>query len=131
MHTYTHTRIRCEGVRPDVQHLDQSMMTYPWFRIKQARHFNNITFPNKIYNPYKEEGYSMEHFLRANARDRRRPAFLCGGWYHDEKPAHAGGGTPGLASPLSSLLPQVTPLLSPLSRWRRYPRSHDTRALRR
>ena len=71
------------------------MMTYPWFRIKQARHFNNITFPNKIYNPYKEEGYSMEQFLRANARDRRRPAFLCGGWYHDEKPAHAGGGTPG------------------------------------
>ena len=93
--TRRHTRIRCEGVRPDVQHLDQSMMTYPWFRIKQARHFNNITFPNKIYNPYKEEGYSMEQFLRANARDGRRPAFLCGGWYHDEKPAHAGGGTPG------------------------------------
>jgi hypothetical protein len=76
-------------------------MTYPWFRIKQARHFNNITFPNKIYNPYKEEGYSMEQFLRANARDPRRPAFLCGGWYHDEKPAHAGGGTPGHSSPLS------------------------------
>ena len=23
------------------------------------------------------------------------PAFLCGGWYHDELPAHMGGGTPG------------------------------------
>ena len=27
---------RCEGVRPDVQHLDQSMMTYEWFKKKQV-----------------------------------------------------------------------------------------------
>jgi len=27
---------RCEGYRPDVQHLDQSMMTYEWFVKKQA-----------------------------------------------------------------------------------------------
>lgn len=44
---------RCEGYRPDVQHLDQSMMTYEWFTKKQARHFRNIEFPNIVYNPYK------------------------------------------------------------------------------
>ena len=27
---------RCEGMRPDVQHLDQSMMTYEWFKKKQV-----------------------------------------------------------------------------------------------
>ena len=27
---------RCEGMRPDVQHLDQSMMTYKWFVRKQV-----------------------------------------------------------------------------------------------
>ena len=86
---------RCEGVRPDVQHLDQSMMTYEWFKKKQARHFRNITFPNKIYNPYKEEGYSMQQFLQTNALRPHMPTFLCGGWYHDEVPAHLGGGTPG------------------------------------
>lgn len=86
---------RCEGYRPDVQHLDQSMMTYEWFTKKQARHFRNIEFPNIVYNPYKEEGYSMELFLETNARDPARPAFLCGGWYHDEVPAHLGGGVPG------------------------------------
>lgn len=61
----------------------------------QAKHFTNITFPNKIYNPYKEEGYSMQMFLQANALNPRMPAFLCGGWYHDEIPTHLGGGTPG------------------------------------
>mmetsp|Transcript_9016 Transcript_9016/g.18003 ORF Transcript_9016/g.18003 Transcript_9016/m.18003 type:complete len:791 (-) Transcript_9016:130-2502(-) len=86
---------RCESVRPDVQHLDQSMMTYEWFTKKQARHFRNITFPNLVYNPYKDEGYSMELFLETNALDPARPAFLCGGWYHDEVPAHLGGGIPG------------------------------------
>ena len=64
--------------------------------MRQARHFRDITFPNKIYNPYKEEGYSMQSFLEANvARHPRRPAFLCGGWYHDELPAHLGGGIGG------------------------------------
>jgi len=71
------------------------MMTYPWFKRKQARHFKGIVFPNDIYNPYKEEGYSMEEFLDANANRPGRPFFLCGGWYHDEIPAAQGGGTPG------------------------------------
>ncbi len=66
IHTYVYTYMqgdvitnsirylqRCEGYRPDVQHLDQSMMTYAWFKIKQERHFKDIIFPNSIYNPYK------------------------------------------------------------------------------
>mmetsp|Transcript_27528 Transcript_27528/g.65124 ORF Transcript_27528/g.65124 Transcript_27528/m.65124 type:complete len:530 (-) Transcript_27528:41-1630(-) len=85
---------RCEGVRLDVQHFDQSMMTYEWFVKKQARHFKNITFPNLVYNPYKEIGYSMELFLESNL-DPSRPMFLCGGWYHDELPTDMGGGIPG------------------------------------
>jgi len=46
----------------------------------QARHFTNITFPNLVYNPYKDIGYSMELFLESNF-DPARPMFLCGGWY--------------------------------------------------
>jgi hypothetical protein len=37
----------------------------------------------------------MQMFLQANALNPSRPAFLCGGWYHDEIPTHLGGGTPG------------------------------------
>jgi len=109
---------RCEGLRPDVQHLDQAMMTYNWFVKKQSRHFN-ITFPRSVYHPYKQEGYSMEEFLDANLPSRagekqtncrRRgkeeeeeeeacaapsPFFLCGGWYHDEGVQKYGGGIPG------------------------------------
>uniref|UniRef100_A0A7S4JJE5 DUF2723 domain-containing protein n=1 Tax=Guillardia theta TaxID=55529 RepID=A0A7S4JJE5_GUITH len=86
---------RCEGFRPDVQHLDQSMMTYEWFVKKQARHFRHIKFPNEVYNPYKPNGYSMATFLQKNAMNPKYPAFLCGGWYHDEIPAEMGGGIPG------------------------------------
>ena len=50
----------CEGFRPDTTHLDQSMMTYPWFKPQQARHFVNITFPNLHYHPYEKLGYSMQ-----------------------------------------------------------------------
>ena len=50
----------CEGMRPDTTHLDQSMMTYPWFKPQQARHFVNITFPNLHYHPYEKLGYSMQ-----------------------------------------------------------------------
>jgi hypothetical protein len=50
----------CENVRPDTTHLDQSMMTYPWFKPQQQRHFVNITFPNLHYHPYEKLGYSMQ-----------------------------------------------------------------------
>jgi hypothetical protein len=50
----------CENMRPDTTHLDQSMMTYPWFKPQQQRHFVNITFPNLHYHPYEKLGYSMQ-----------------------------------------------------------------------
>jgi hypothetical protein len=50
----------CENLRPDTTHLDQSMMTYPWFKPQQQRHFVNITFPNLHYHPYEKLGYSMQ-----------------------------------------------------------------------
>jgi hypothetical protein len=50
----------CENFRPDTTHLDQSMMTYPWFKPQQQRHFVNITFPNLHYHPYEKLGYSMQ-----------------------------------------------------------------------
>ena len=37
----------------------------------------------------------MQTFLQNNALNPKMPTFLCGGWYHDEIPAHLGGGTPG------------------------------------
>ena len=110
---------RCEGMRPDVQHLDQSMMTYAWFKTKQARHFRNISFPNSIYNPYKPEGYSMQRFLQANALRPHMPAFLCGGWYHDEIPAEHGGGTPGFKTWPVGPCDRIRPVSQQLSldRW--------------
>ena len=76
-------------------HIYVSMMTYKWSVHKQARHFRGIHFPNDVYNPYTDDGYSMESFLDANAHNRSRPVFLCGGWYHDEGSAKYGGGIPG------------------------------------
>ena len=106
-------------MRPDVQHLDQSMMTYAWFKTKQARHFRNISFPNSIYNPYKPEGYSMQRFLQANALRPHMPAFLCGGWYHDEIPAEHGGGTPGFKTWPVGPCDRIRPVSQQLSldRW--------------
>jgi len=38
----------------------------------------------QVYNPYTDDGYSMESFLDKNALNASRPVYLCGGWYHDE-----------------------------------------------
>lgn len=82
----------CENVRPDVYHLDQSMMTYEWFVKRQRGNFQEITFPGEVYHPYKSNGYSMQTFLNVNLEDARGLFFLCGGWYHDEQQQ---GGIPG------------------------------------
>jgi hypothetical protein len=110
----------CENMRPDTTHLDQSMMTYPWFKPQQKRHFVNITFPNLHYHPYEKLGYSMQQargfcsscafrgltllqFLDKNWKPpSQRPFYLCGGWYHNELPGitdqhdQKEWGTPGM-----------------------------------
>ena len=67
----------CEGYRPDIIHLDQSMMTYEWFKITQQKHIKNVVLPKPVYHPYKPEGYSFLEFLVTNWDVG--PIFLCGG----------------------------------------------------
>ena len=64
-------------MRPDVQHLDQSMMTYEWFKITQQKHIKSVVLPKPVYHPYKPEGYTFLEFLVANWDVG--PIFLCGG----------------------------------------------------
>jgi len=71
----------CEGYREDVVHMDQSMMTYEWYKITQEKHLR-VKFPKPVYHPYKPEGYSFFEFLKKNWKNQ--PTFLCGGYYHDE-----------------------------------------------
>ena len=69
-------RQTCEGYREDVVHMDQSMMTYEWYKITQEKHLR-VKFPKPVYHPYKPEGYSFFEFLKKNWKNQ--PTFLCGG----------------------------------------------------
>lgn len=58
----------CEGVRPDVQMVDQAMLTYPWFIETQAGNLDRWVWPRgkRYYHPYDAEGFSMRELLDSN-----------------------------------------------------------------
>eukprot|EP00026_Physarum_polycephalum_P000701 Phypoly_transcript_00702.p1 GENE.Phypoly_transcript_00702~~Phypoly_transcript_00702.p1 ORF type:complete len:724 (+),score=95.06 Phypoly_transcript_00702:2004-4175(+) len=67
----------CEGVRPDVDIVSIETMSWDWYVPRQAPLYPNITFPGKVYHPFKRSGFSMKLFLDANIK---RPMFLAGEW---------------------------------------------------
>ena len=77
----------CEGIKPDVQTVDMSMMTYKWFVKKQAHNFPDIKFPGTCYHPYEEGAFSMRKFLDAN-NVKGAPVYMMGGWHEQDPTPH-------------------------------------------
>ena len=66
----------CEGQRPDIDIMDQEMMSYDWFASQNGA-YPRMHFPQSgFYHPYKG-GFSMAQLLAANDH---RPLFLARGW---------------------------------------------------
>ena len=67
---------RCEGVRPDVQLVDQSMLTYNWFVRVQAKNFPSFDFPGTNYHPYTLGSFSIRQLVEANMDDGRGDLYM-------------------------------------------------------
>jgi len=68
--------------------VDMSMMTYPWFREKQAKNVPGFVWPNKFYHPFEPEGFSMRTFLDANMKPPKTELFMAGGWHPEDPTPH-------------------------------------------
>jgi hypothetical protein len=80
---------RCEGVRPDVQLVDQSMLTYPWFVRVQSPNFPHFTFPGTNYHPFTPGSFSIRQLVEANMDDGKGELFMAGGW-NPQDDSHVG-----------------------------------------
>jgi hypothetical protein len=60
----------CDGLRPDVVILDQELLTKPWYVARAARAHPALRFPGAVYDPARDDGFSMRAFLDANADGR-------------------------------------------------------------
>jgi len=73
---------RCENHRLDVRLVDQSMMSYEWFKTMHGPLLPDVEFPGDV--AYFRDGalkaYSMQHFLDANYNPTVRNIYVCGGW---------------------------------------------------
>jgi len=66
-----------ERVRPDVQIIDQEILSLPWGPARYARLLPEVRIPAAVYDPRRPDGFSMKQLLDANVG---RFAFLvCGG----------------------------------------------------
>eukprot|EP00899_Mesostigma_viride_P018912 jgi/Mesvir1/27021/Mv20727-RA.1 len=70
--------------RTDVQVVDQSLLTYPWFIPIHGTSLPGFSFPGKFYHPYKPGGFSMRELLVANIGPGKGPLYLAGGWNEED-----------------------------------------------
>ncbi|XP_054652973.1 transmembrane protein 260 isoform X2 [Dunckerocampus dactyliophorus] len=67
----------CLHVRPDVQLVDQEMMTYTWYVAKLGHHHPRVHFPGRQWDPVHfkvKDTFSLEQFLSFNSQ---RDVFAC------------------------------------------------------
>ncbi|XP_020775420.2 transmembrane protein 260 isoform X1 [Boleophthalmus pectinirostris] len=67
----------CQDVRPDVQLVDQEMMTYKWYIAKLGHHLQGVHFPGRYWDPVDTEAkqtFSLKNFL---SRNPQRDVFAC------------------------------------------------------
>lgn len=57
---------QCEGYRTDVKVLDRSLMSYPWLKRIQLKHYPEIVLPGVAYNPTHPLGYNFKKLFDAN-----------------------------------------------------------------
>lgn len=57
---------QCESYRTDVRVLDRSLMSYPWLKRIQQKHYPEIVLPGIAYNPTHPLGYNFKKLFDAN-----------------------------------------------------------------
>lgn len=57
---------QCEDYRKDVKVLDRSLMSYPWLKRIQQKHYPDIILPGVAYNPVHPAGYNFKRLFDAN-----------------------------------------------------------------
>jgi len=87
--TFTSVRYmqECEGLRDDVETINLSMMTYPWFKEKQQLH-HGLTFPGSHYTKentvaWLNGGFTFSEFIDANPD---RDIYIAGRLNYDDPP---------------------------------------------
>ena len=75
---------RCEHHREDVRLVDQSMMSYVWFKVMHGPHLPNVVFPGDVAYAAAEgtehKAYSIAEFLDHNYRADGPHIYVCGGF---------------------------------------------------
>ena len=66
-----------EGVRPDVQIVDQELLGYPWYAAQIGQRYPDLHLPGRRYMPGAEDGFFMKQLLDANFG--QRAILVCGG----------------------------------------------------
>ncbi len=57
---------QCENYRTDVMVLDRSLMSYPWLKRIQLKHYPKIVLPGVAYSPTHPLGYNFKKLFDAN-----------------------------------------------------------------
>ena len=57
---------QCENYRTDVKVLDRSLMSYPWLKRIQQKHYPDVALPGLFYHPQHPVGYSLKKLFDAN-----------------------------------------------------------------
>jgi hypothetical protein len=57
---------QCEGYRTDVKVLDRSLMSYPWLKRIQLKHYPDVVLPGLFYHPQHPLGYNLKKLFDAN-----------------------------------------------------------------
>lgn len=57
---------QCENYRTDVKVLDRSLMSYPWLKRIQQKHYPDIHLPGVAYNPRHPLGYNFKKLFDSN-----------------------------------------------------------------
>jgi hypothetical protein len=57
---------QCEDYRKDVKVLDRSLMSYPWLKRIQQKHYPEVILPGVAYNPVHPAGYNFKKLFDAN-----------------------------------------------------------------
>jgi hypothetical protein len=70
---------RCEGIRPDVQVIDESLLTYRWSGRLVAARYPNVILPGVRYFPGEKDAYDIRQLLDANYA--QQPIFIYGGYH--------------------------------------------------
>jgi len=74
---------RCEGERLDVRLVEQSMISYPWFKTMHGPHLPGVVLPGDVAYNSAERGltvYSIRTFLEHNFAAGNSDIYVCGGW---------------------------------------------------